>query len=162
MHSVYCYSLTVWWRSKFKKGIPCDLFWPRIGSAPGRIWPKNNNACKGPWVLYPYQVSSKSIKRFWRRSRKCGKFTDAGWTTDGRLADDGRCAMTSILWKSQLLPVKFRWISFGGFSAEVQNVSDDQMPGRPSWLSDRPEKHKLCPEFLSSCVKFRSAVLLEK
>ena len=56
-------------------------FGPALGSAPGRIWPKNNNTCKGPWVLHPYQVSSKSIWRFWRRSRKCEKFTD-GWTTD--------------------------------------------------------------------------------
>ena len=94
MHSVCCCSLPVWRRSFLKKGTPRDLFWPRPGSAPGGIWPKNNNTCKGPWVLHPYQVSSKSIQWFWRRSRKCEKFTD-GWT------DDGRCAMTiahSSLW----------------------------------------------------------------
>ena len=92
MHSVCRCSLPVWRRSFLKKGTPRDLFLPRPGYAPGRIWPKNNNTCKGPWVLHPYQVSSKSIKRFWRRSRKCEKFTD-GRTTDGR-TDDGRCAMT--------------------------------------------------------------------
>ena len=37
---------------------------------------KNNNTCKGPLVLHPYQVSSKSIKRFWRRMWKYEKFTD--------------------------------------------------------------------------------------
>ena len=82
-----------------KKGTPRDLFWPRPGSSPGGIWPKNNNTCKGPWVLHPYQDSSKSIQRFWRRSPKCEKFTD-GRTTDGRRTD-GRCAMTiahSSLW----------------------------------------------------------------
>ena len=97
MHSVCRCSLPVWRRSFLKKGTPRDLFWPRPGSAPGRIWPKSNNTCKGPWVLHPYQVSSKSIQRFWRRSRKCEKFTDGrtddGRTTDGR-TDDGRCAMT--------------------------------------------------------------------
>ena len=88
MHSVCCCSLPVWKRSSLKKGTPRDLFWPCPGSAPGRIWPKNNNTCKGPWVLHPYQVSSKSIKRFWRRSWKCKCLTD-GRTDDGR-TDDGR------------------------------------------------------------------------
>ena len=102
MHSVCRCSLPVWRRSFLKKGTPRDLFLPRPpGSAPGWIWPKNNNTCKGPWVLHAYQVSSKSIKQFWRRRRKCEKFTpdgrrtddDGRTTTDGR-TDDGRCAMT--------------------------------------------------------------------
>ena len=42
-----------------------------------------------------------------------------------------------------LLPVKFRWIPLSGFSREVENVSANQRPGRPSCFSDRPEKHKL-------------------
>ena len=41
-----------------------------------------------------------------------------------------------------LLPVKFLWIPFSGFR-EVENVSANQRPGRPSCFSDRPEKHKL-------------------
>ena len=93
MHSVCCCGLLVSRRSSLKKGTPSDLFWPRPGSAPGRIWPKNNNTCKGPWVLDPCQVSSKSIKRFWR-CRKCEKFTpDRRTPGDGR-TDDGQCAMT--------------------------------------------------------------------
>ena len=109
MHSVYCCSLPVWRRSSLKKGTPSDLFWPRPGSAPGRIWPKNNNTCKGPWVLHPYKVSSKSIKRFWRRSRKCEKFMPDGRrrTMDGRTdrrTDDGRCAMTIAH-----LSLRLRW-----------------------------------------------------
>ena len=92
MHLVYRCSLPVWRRSFLKKGTPRDLFWPRPGSAPGGIWPKNNNTCKGPWVLHPYQVSSKSIQGFWRRSRKCESLRTDG-RTDGR-TDDGRCAMT--------------------------------------------------------------------
>ena len=42
-----------------------------------------------------------------------------------------------------LLPVKFRSIPFSGFRGEVENVSANQRPGRPSCFSDRPEKHKL-------------------
>ena len=41
------------------------------------------------------------------------------------------------------LPVKFRWIPLSGFRGEVENVSANQRPGRPSCFSDRPEKHKL-------------------
>ena len=43
-----------------------------------------------------------------------------------------------------LLPVKFRWILFSGFRGEVENVSTNQRPGRPSCFSDQHEKHKLC------------------
>ena len=105
MYSVCRCSLLVWRRSFLKKGTTRDLFLPRPGSAPGRIWPKNNNTCKGPWVLHAYQVSSKSIKRFWRRSRKCESLrtTDDGRTTDGR-TDDGRCAMTIAH-----LSLRLRW-----------------------------------------------------
>ena len=99
MHSVCCCSLPVWRRSSLKKGTPRDLFWPRPGSAPGRIWPKNNNTCKGPWVLHPYQVSSKSIKRFWRRSWKC-KLSN-GRQTDGR--DAGQRVITIGHWSLWLL-----------------------------------------------------------
>ena len=43
-----------------------------------------------------------------------------------------------------LFPVKFRCIPFSCFRGEVENVSANQRPGRPSFFSDRPEKHKLC------------------
>ena len=42
------------------------------------------------------------------------------------------------------LPVKFCWILLGGFRGEVENVSANQRPGRPSCFFDRPKKHKLC------------------
>ena len=42
-----------------------------------------------------------------------------------------------------LLPIKFRWILFSGFRGEVENVSANQRPGRPSCFSDQPGKHKL-------------------
>ena len=43
-----------------------------------------------------------------------------------------------------LLSVKFRCIPFSGFRKEVENASDNQRPGRPSYISHRPEKNKLC------------------
>ena len=69
-------------------------------SAPGWIWPKNNSTCKRPWVLHLYQVSSKSIKRFWRRSWKC---ETVDGRTDGRTSD---CA----LW--QYGSGELKWIGF--------------------------------------------------
>ena len=42
-----------------------------------------------------------------------------------------------------LLPVKFHSIPISGFRGEVEYVSANQRPGRPSCFSDRPEKHKL-------------------
>ena len=63
-----------------------------------------------------------------------------------------------------LLPVKFRWIPFSGFRKEVENVSANQRPGRPSCFSDRPEKHKLgrggwdlasCRVWLNSVQRFQ-------
>ena len=66
-----------------------------------------------------------------------------------------------------LLPVKFRWIPFSRFRGEVENVSANQRPGRPSCFSDRPEIHKLGRgrwdlAFLWSFVEFYSAVSEEK
>ena len=138
MHSVCRCSLPVWRRSLLKKGTPRDLFLPRPGSAPGQIWPKNNNTCKGPWVLHPYQVSSKSIKRFWRRSRKCvyGRRTDDGRrTTDGR-TDDGRCAMT-IAHSS----LRLRWAKkqFLKFKSDTQKVSKQGKDKRDGVIN--PQKH---------------------
>ena len=37
-----------------------------------------------------------------------------------------------------LLPVNFSWFPFSGFRGEVENVSANQRPGRPSCFSDRP------------------------
>ena len=63
-----------------------------------------------------------------------------------------------------LLPVKFRWIPFRGFRQEVENVLANQRPGRPSYFSDRPEKHKLgrghwglasCQVLLNSIQQFQ-------
>ena len=56
-----------------------------------------------------------------------------------------------------------RWIPFGRFREEVENVSANHRPWRPSCFSDRPEKHKLSKGrikscFLSSFVEFHSLI----
>ena len=43
-------------------------------------------------------------------------------------------------WNLASCSVKFRLIPFSGFKGEVENVSANHRPGRPSWFSDRPEK----------------------
>ena len=66
-----------------------------------------------------------------------------------------------------LLSIKFCWIPFSSFRGEVENVSANQRPGRPSCFSDRPEKHKLgrglwdlasCQVLLNSVQRFRGEV----
>ena len=42
-----------------------------------------------------------------------------------------------------LFSIKFHWIAFSGFRGEVENVSANQRPGRPSCFSNGPKKHKL-------------------
>ena len=63
-----------------------------------------------------------------------------------------------------LFPVKFRWIPFSGFRGEVENVSANQRPGRPSCFSYRPEQHNLgrghwdlasCQVLLNSVQQFQ-------
>ena len=66
-----------------------------------------------------------------------------------------------------LLPVIFHSIPFSCFRGEVENVSVNQRPGRPSYFSDRPEKHKLgrgrwdlasCQVSLNSFQRFQGEV----
>ena len=73
---------------------------------------------RGRWGLASCQVSLNSVQRC-QRSRKCL-----------RQSED----------LEVLLPVKFRWIPFCGIRGEVENVSANQRPGRPS---DRPDIHTI-------------------
>ena len=84
------YGLSLWpsgLRKKFlEKGDPPRPMFARHWSAFWRILRKNNNTYTKPWAIHVYQVSSKSIKRFWRRSRKCEQFTPDDRRTDARRA----------------------------------------------------------------------------
>ena len=53
----------------------------------GRIWPKNDNTCKGPWVPTKFHQNPSS------GSGKEVENVKSLRTVDGR-TDDGRCAMT--------------------------------------------------------------------
>ena len=55
-----------------------------------------------------------------------------------------------------LLPVKFRWIPFSGFREEVENVSANQMPGRPSCFPIGPKNTNFVEDIeILLPVKFR-------
>ena len=55
-----------------------------------------------------------------------------------------------------LLPLKFRWIPFSGFRGEVENVSANQRPGRPSCYPDRPKNTNFVEDVeILLPVKFR-------
>ena len=84
MHLVCCCGHPVWGRSFWKKATLRDLCLPAMGPHFGGSCRKNNNTYTEPWALHVYQVSSKSIKRFWSRSRKCEQFTLDDRRTDGR------------------------------------------------------------------------------
>ena len=104
--------------------------------------PKKHKLGKGRWYLASCQVSLNSVQRFQRRSRKYLSKLEARAAIlfffsiglkNTNLVEDVEI----------LLPVKFCWIPFSGFREEVENVSANQRPGRPSCFSDWPEKHKL-------------------
>ena len=55
-----------------------------------------------------------------------------------------------------LLRVKFRWIPFSGFREEVENVSADHRPGRPSFFLTGPKNTNLVMDVeILHPVKFR-------
>ena len=81
--------------------------------------PEKHKLGRGFWDLASYQVSFNSVQQFKRRSRKCRN-------TNTNLVDDIKI----------LLPIKFGWIPFSGFREEVENVSTNQRPGRPSCFSE--------------------------
>ena len=43
----------------------------------------------------------------------------------------------------KLLPIKFPQNPFNGCGEEVEKCFNQSKPGRPSWISDQHEKHKL-------------------
>ena len=121
----------------------------KIVSANQRPWrpscfsdrPEKHKLGRGRWDLASYQFSLNSVQRFQRRSKNCLSRSEARaailffWIgpKNTNLVEDVEI----------LLSVKFHWIPFSGFREEVENISGNQRPGRPSCFSDRPEKHKL-------------------
>ena len=99
-------------KKKFlKEGYRLGPILPCLGSTPGRIRPKNDNTCRGPWALHSYQVSSKSLQWFWR-SRKCEKFTDDRRTDDGRTTHYDNSSLepsARLRWAKNRGPVSWLW-----------------------------------------------------
>ena len=103
--------------------------------------PEKHKLGRGRWDLASCQVSLNSVQQFERRSRKCLSQSEARAAI---LFFRSALKNTNLVEDVEiLLPVKFRWIPFSGFRGEVENVSANQRPGRPSCFLDRPEKHKL-------------------
>ena len=55
-----------------------------------------------------------------------------------------------------LLPGKFRWISFSGFSEEVENVSANERLGPQFCFSDQPKKKKNNTNFVEDILDLTS------
>ena len=103
--------------------------------------PEKHKLGRRRWDLASCQVSLNSVQRFQRRSWKC-------------LSQSETRAAILFFWSAPkntnlvedveiLLPVKFCWIPLSSFRGEVENLSANQRPGRPSCFSDWLEKHKL-------------------
>ena len=111
---------------------------------PGRpfvlpISPKNTNLVEGVEILLP-------VKFFESHSSVSEEKSNMSQPIRGQgghlvfLIDSKKTNLVEGV--ENLLPVKFRWILFSSFRGEVENVSANQRPGRPSYFYDRPEKPK--------------------
>ena len=103
--------------------------------------PEKHKLGRRRWDLASCQVSLNSVQRFQRRSRKCLSQSEARAAILFFLSAQKNTNLVEDV--EILLPVKFRWIPLSSFRGEVENLSANQRPGRPSCFSDRPEKYKL-------------------
>ena len=124
--------------------------------------PEKHKLGRGHWDLASCQVSLNSVQRFHRRSRKCLSQSEARAAI--LFFPIGPKNTNLVEGIEILLPVKFIRIPFSGFTGEVENVSANQRPWRPSCFSDRPEKHTLgrgrwdlasCQVLLNSVQRFQ-------
>ena len=60
---------------------------------------------------------------------------------------------TSLTGRVSYFTIILQYINIPDWTGE--NFSANQRPGRPSYLSDRPEKHKSCRVRLDVAVRFR-------
>ena len=103
--------------------------------------PKKHKLGRGRLGLASCQVSLNSVLQF---QRKSSNMSHPIRGQGGHIVFSISPKNTNLIEGVEiLLPIKFRWIPFCGFSGEVENVSANQRPGRPFCYSDRPEKHKL-------------------
>ena len=145
----------------------CHLFW-RIGQG-GHFYlllgPKNTNFVEDVEILLPVKFRWNSVQRFQRKSRKCLRQSEARVAILFFFFSFGPKNTNLVEDIEILLLVKFPWIPFSGFREEVENVSANQRPGRPSFFFFQwSEKHKLgrgrwdlasCQVLLNSIQQFQ-------
>ena len=102
---------------------------------------QNNKRPIGPHIVHPSKCATFLRNQPWQPS--CFFFQIGPKITN--LVEDLEI----------LLPVKFRWIPFSGFRGEVENVSANQRPGRPSCFSNLPKNTNLVEDIeILPSVKF--------
>ena len=127
--------------------LPVKFPWIKVSGFRGEVenvsvnqrpgWPscfsdrpeKKNKLGRGRWDLASCQVSLNSVQQFQRRSRKCLSQLEARAAILFSVGPKNTNLVEDV---EILLPVKFPWIPFSGFRGEVENVSANQRPGRPS------------------------------
>ena len=90
----------------FEEGDPMTYFDPALDPPLGGSGRKTTTLVRDH---HPYQVSSKSTKRFWRRSRKCNSLTVRRHTTN----DAWSQSITGTSGSNTLIKVKHVEISHG-------------------------------------------------
>ena len=113
-------------------------------------WPeKKNDFGIGRWVLASCQFSSKFMcsaiakekSKMVQPTRQSIRFKDDYLLTDR--TEPPSQPPDLVKYAELFLPVEFRQNLFIGYICEVENSSANQMPRRPSLLTDWSEKHKL-------------------
>ena len=105
--------------------------------------PEKHKLCRGRWYIASCQVLLNSVQRFEKRSRKQLSQSEAKAAIlffSDRQKKKKNTHTNLVEDVEILLPVKFHWIPFSDYRAEVENVSANQRPGWPSCFSDWPGK----------------------
>ena len=119
----------------------CHLFWwiGQGGNFYSLFSPKNTSLVEDVKILLPV-VSLNTVQQFQRKSQnKSQPIRGQGGHIAYWISPKNTNLVEDV---ENLLSVKFRWIPFSGFIGEIENVSANQRPGRPSCDSDQPEKRK--------------------
>ena len=108
------------------------------------IGPKYTNVVEDVEILFPVKFRWIPFSSFWREVENVSTNLNQSEARAAILFFRSARKNTNLVEDVEiLLSVEFRWIPFSGFRGEVENISANQRPGRPSCFSDRPEKHKL-------------------
>ena len=102
--------------------------------------PEKHKLGRGRWDFASCQVSLNSVQQIQRRSKKCLSQSEARVAILFFLIGLKNTNLVEDV--AILLPVKFNWIPFSSFRGELENLSANQRPRRPSCFSDRPKEHK--------------------